>query len=353
MVYYIPIEPLEERYTAQWYRWFPEALENRGVSFEVIDGKALTDKIITGAFLDINSTVHYKAEQLKKISKLFFDGKVQDGDVFFVADIEFWGIESIRYLADLNNIKVRLCGFCHAASHTTEDFISKCASYAKFIERGWFEVFDVVFVGSQYHKNKILEYHAELADKIMVSGNPYKSVEITDGIKGVQKKNRVILTNRPDYEKRPNLTLDVFQILKDKYPAWEFMVTTGRDEWGSGWLRSLAKSLEKKGVITIKEGLTKAEYLNFLAESKIMTGNTIEENFGYCILEAMICNTIPIVSNGYSHPELLEGHHNLLFNSIIEQVELIEQCIDTGIDIDFSKRVSYYDSVLSVIVDCL
>ena len=146
MFYYLPIEPLEERYTEQWYRWFPEELKRRKIAYRIIDGDPITNTVETGTFLDINSTLHYKAEQLKKIAKLFYEKKVQAGDIFFVADLEFWGIESIKYLSHLNNIPTKLYGFCHAASYTKEDFISKCESYAKRVEEGWFAVFDKIFV---------------------------------------------------------------------------------------------------------------------------------------------------------------------------------------------------------------
>ena len=49
-----------------------------------------------------------------------------------------------------------------------------------------------------------------LNDKITVTGNPYDIAEVTTGVPILPKKNRIILTNRPDYEKRPNLSLDIF-----------------------------------------------------------------------------------------------------------------------------------------------
>jgi glycosyltransferase involved in cell wall biosynthesis len=352
MFYYIPIEPLEERYTEQWYRWFPEALKKRKVDFTVIDGEPLNKKIECGTFLDINSTLHYKAEQLKKISKLFFEKKVKSGDVFFVADLEFWGIESIRYLSVLNNIPVEIYGFMHAASYTKEDFMSKCESFGQYFENGWVRVCDKVFVGSNYHKTVIDNQRSTPYARIVVTGNPYKVSEVKQQVGKFKKKNKVILTNRPDYEKRPNLTLDVFRILHERYPSWEFVVTTSRDAWGKGWLRELALDAQNKGVLTIKEGLTKAEYLTELAESKVMTGNSIEENFGYCILEACVFDTIPIVENNYSHPELLENDERCLFTDINDQISKIENAMIKPFEV--SSYANKYEKSLDKILDhCL
>jgi len=327
MLYYIPIEPLEERYTEQWYRWFPEEFKRQNLKFKVIDGETLTNTVETGTFLDVNSTLFYKSEQLKKIAELFYKKEIKHGDVFFIADIEFWGIEAIRYLSDLNNIPVRIYGFCHAGSYTREDFFEKCAPYAQYYEHAWGYIFDKIFVGSIYHKQQLIKLRNLDSSKIEITGNPYDFVGVQNSIPIKEKKNRVILTNRPDYEKRPNLTLDVFTILKQKYPDWEFIVTTGRKQWGSGWIRDKAKFLEQQNVITIYEGISKLEYFELLQESKIMTSNSIEENYGYCILEAMIFNTIPVLSNGYSHPEFVGG--SLLFDNIEEQVKIIENLINS------------------------
>ena len=352
MIYYIPIEPLEERYTEQWYRWFPEEFKAQGKDFKVIDGEVLTNVIETGTFLDVNSTLYYKSEQLKKIAELFYKKEIKAGDVFFVADIEFWGIEAIKYLSVLNGIETKLYGFCHAGSYTKEDFFEKTAPFAKFYERAWGEVFDMIFVGTEYHKNQMVSLRQIPEDKILVTGNPYKINEVVGDIEIKTKKNRVILTNRPDYEKRPNLTLDVFTSLKEKHPDWEFMVTTSRKQWGSGWIRDKAKFLEKHGIITIKEGLTKNEYLSLLQESKIMTSNSIEENFGYCILEAMIFETIPVLLNGLSHTSFVEP--NLLFNNLEEQIEIIEKYMTKPFYLkQLVLNASHYEDCLSKIVSLL
>lgn len=331
-LFYVPIEPLEERYTEQWYRWFPNWFKQQGINYLVIDGITLTNKITHGAFLDTNSTFHYKATQLQAIAQLFFNKKVKDGDIFFVADIEFPGIESIKYLATLNGIDVKLYGFCHAASYTKEDFFQKTQEFAQYSEQTWFNVFDKVFVGSDYHKQQILKNRMIYRDddNIIVTGNPYdiKEVRHQHNIDHNQKENIVVCTNRPDYEKRPNLTLDVFGELKRRYPSWRFIVTTGRDTWGKGWIREKALDMRNRGVIEIHEGLSKSQYFDILAKSKIMTGNSIEENFGYCILEAIILGSIPVLPNNYSHPELCPKP-GLLFDDLDDQIKIMSNLIES------------------------
>lgn len=333
MLYYIPIEPLEERYTEQWYRWFPEEFKRQHLKFTVIDGETLTNVVETGTFLDVNSTLYYKAEQLKRIAQLFFEKKVKEGDAFFVADIEFWGIDAIRYLAVLNGINVRITGFCHAGSYTKEDYFEKTAPFAQHYEHAWGAIFDYIFVGTEYHKNQLITLRQIPESKIIVTGNPYDIKETTNGVIKQEKQNLVVLTNRPDYEKRPNLTLDAFVTLKTKHPDWRFAVTTSRKQWGSGWIRDKALFLQKMGMIEIYEGISKNEYLSILSGAKVMTSNSIEENFGYCILEALIFKTVPVLSKGLSHDELVSK--DFLFSSIDEQIKIIENSV-----INYSKGMA-------------
>lgn len=347
MIYLIPIEPLEERYTEQWYRWFPDFCKERKIEYKVIDGTTLVDEVQVGTFLDINSTVFYKSEQLKRIAQLFHTNQIKPGDKFFVYDIEFWGIEVIKYLSDLNKIPVELYGFLHAASYTNGDFMQPCEPYAKHFEEGWLTVFDKIFVGSVYHKQQILKSRSVLdgSNKIVVTGNPYDISEVTDRIKVPKKKDQIILSNRPDFEKRPDLTLDVFEILKKDQPEWNFIVTTGRKKWGTGDIRDRALNLQEQGIITIYEGISKDKYFELLAESKIMTGNSMEENFGYCILESLVFNTIPVIENKFSHPELLEYDDNLLFNNKAEQILKIKSNMSIN-DSDVNHYAKKYEKSL-------
>lgn len=330
-IFYVCLEPLEERYTKQWYDYFPLQFNSNNFNVEVIDGKSLTDFVSVGTFLDINSTVHYKNSQMMEISKLFHDKKVKNNDIFFIADTEFWGLESIRLLAQMNNIDVKIVSFLHAASYTIEDAFAIAEPYQKYTEIGWIASCDLVFVGSEYHKNAVIERRINklaeesdkqtLKDKIKVTGNPlFKSEFVDFDIKN--KKNQIIISNRFDWEKRPNLSLDIAYLLKKEIPDLEIIVTTSRPKFKSNkeWLVNYARALESDGIIKIYEGLSKKEYYKLLAESKIMLTNSIEENFGYCIVEALAYNTYPLAPYGLSHTELLCNNDKLLFNDIDDAI---------------------------------
>lgn len=324
MLWYVPIQPFDERYTAQWWRWFPEEFQRQGLEYRVVEGVPLSQSIKVGTFLDANGSLHYQASQLQQIAELFHVGMIKDGDVFFVADVEFWGIEAIRYLADLNGIKIRMVGFAHAGSYTKEDFFERCTPYARLYEEAWGRIFDVICVGSAYHAAQLHEKRNVCWSQLKVTGNPYDIDEVAKLRDGALQRNLVLHTNRPDPEKRPMWSLNCFERLKKKHPSWQFGVTTSRKQWGAGETRRYALELQKQGVITIFEGITKQEYLSLLSTAKVMTGNTIEENFGYCVLEALILDVVPVVPWGFSHPELVSGDVRCLFRFAQEQDERIE-----------------------------
>ncbi len=324
---YVPIEPLKERYTESWYNNFPPLFEAAGFNVTIVDGTPLEQEVKVGTFLDINSTTHYKWSQLQKISQMFHKGMIAPGTVFFFGDLEFWGIEGVRLLADMNNVDVKLAAFLHAGSYTREDAFEIAEPYQRFTEVGWLAAMDKVFVGSRYHYNVFLERRVfpldglYLGNRIHVTKNPlflsdYEGYN-TLGVKNAKKK-KMLLTNRFDPEKRPQQTLQLFQDLKVEFPDWEFVVTTGRSVLrGDPKHVAYARMLEDSGVITIKANLSKAEYHKELADAAVVVTHSIEENYGYCIAEALLYGCVPLMRNGLSHVEFSRDPR-LLFNTTAE-----------------------------------
>jgi glycosyltransferase involved in cell wall biosynthesis len=363
---YVPIEPLSERYTEQWYKHFPTEFAAAGFDVTVIDGKPLQSVVKVGTFLDINSTIHYKSIQMARIAELFDAQLVEAGTVFFFGDIEFWGIEAVRLMADMNGIKVKLCGFLHAASYTIGDAFEIAAPYQRYTELGWFKAFDKIFVGSAYHKRAVItrrlrllenySEHSEVSDKIIVSGNPlFESTY--DVFPNAVKRDQIVLTNRFDKEKSPDQTLELFKILKSAHPDWTFIVATGRSEFRSNdeELLKLAQNLEQAGVIEIRAGLTKYEYHKLLSESKIMVSHSPEENFGYCIAEAAHYKCAPLLHYGASHPELVDKRSEYLFTSQEEAISKAEILMSSP---ELQERAasliaSYFTKPLEIIIENL
>ena len=357
-IYYVPIEPLEERYTEQWYRHFPIEFKKAGFEVEIIDGVALSDTVDVGTFLDINSTIAYKNSQMTKIASMFRQNLIEQDSIFFFGDTEFWGLESLRLMADMNKVNIKVYSFLHAGSYTLEDAFQIAEPYQKYTELGWIMACDKVFVGTEYHKEAFIErrinrYADEadkqmLSDKIFVSGNPVFLDEYDKF--DTPKKQKIIISNRFDVEKRPNLSLDFAYLIKKRHPEVEIVITTSRDEFKSNakWLVEYAKAYEEDGIVTIKAGLSKNDYHKELSESKIMLTNSIEENFGYCILEALVYDTYPLCPVGLSHNELCSDDERLLFKDNDEILDKIEMLLSSDFSVtDYAKK---YESSIEKII---
>ena len=66
-IWIIPIEPIDQRYTAQWYENIPKLLKSYNeMNVVTIDGNFTETSTTPGAFLDFGKTNEYKASQIVK-----------------------------------------------------------------------------------------------------------------------------------------------------------------------------------------------------------------------------------------------------------------------------------------------
>ncbi len=373
MLFVLPLEKLEERYTGQWYRWFQDELIKKNIPYQYVDGQQLTSKVETGVVLDAAGTNYWKFSQMMKVCQLFKEGKVQNGDKFFIMDLWYPSLEAIPYMAQLFNLQVDVYGFLHAGSYTTEDFAEPMSPWAKYFERGWAKLCKGIFVGSSYHKEKFLkkrfmrpddrwfnifshiplEDYQEIRDKIHVTGNPFNTKEFysqVDNIIPLEDRGKTIVySHRFDIEKRPNVFMDIMDELWSKRQDFKVIITTSREKFRSNCSELVNRLYNSKWNFEVKEGLTKAQYYRILASSRIFVSTTIEENFGYCLLEALTGGCIPVVSNLYSHPEILQYNQDFLVGANNSMVERINYYLDSDIEVPTEYAECYNQSIEKII----
>jgi len=320
-LFLLALEPLEERYTGQWFDWLPETFAQE-FEVQVVTGEPLTDRVEVGAFLDLNSTAHYKATQLAKVARLFRAGEVRTGDAFFVADVEFWGMESLRYLSRLQGIRVYIFGFLHAASYTRGDFMEPMADLGRWAEPLWLATCDQVFVGTEYHRQALLARRLEpqdigwLAEKVAVTGNPWRTDEarfLADSSEhSCQGRNiDVLFPHRPDQEKGIESFLRVID-----GRGWRVAFTTGRETYRSTNAPHAAQQvvdMAERGEVELFTDLSRADFYGLLWRSKVVASTATEENFGYAMIEAMSLGALPIMPDAYSYPELVQDDARFLY----------------------------------------
>lgn len=283
-VWLLPIEPLEERYSAQWYRWFPRELERLGCSVQVVDGERLTEKIETGQFLDVLDTNYYKARQLSHFTVMLKMGQVRDGDWVLLLDAWNPALTALAYLRDFGNVKFKIAGLFHAGAYDPWDMLGQNQDFAAAAgswESGWLYTLDRVFVATEFHR-ALLGNARGCIDKIEVTGFPLYAAEWQGWSKPWEVRSpRVVFPHRLAPEKDP----EAFYAIHAAYHA-----LYGND--GTEWVRS-------KDVVG-----SKTDYYHLLGDSKVAISTAKQETWGIAMLEATSLGCYPVVPPRLSYPEM-------------------------------------------------
>ena len=108
MIYLIDLESIPTRYTSEWKLFVPKWLQENGVEVTVIEGDHKIPEMTTpGAFLNFGGTNMYKSTQVHKISQLFVEDKIQDGDQIVFTDAWHPGVINIKYMSKIGRASCR------------------------------------------------------------------------------------------------------------------------------------------------------------------------------------------------------------------------------------------------------
>jgi len=282
-IWLFPIEPLEERYSEQWYRWFPDVLRRLGEEVVVVDGKRLASSITQGEFLDVIDTHHYKATQLAAFTKDLRSGRVASGDTVLLLDAWNPAITSLAYMRDLGTVHFKLAGCWHAGSYDPWDFLSRSDDFvdaAAGAEQSWLDSLDVSFVATEFHRSMLASKRGRF-EKIRVTGFPLYVEWAFHNEPWSPRPRRVVFPHRLAPEKAPYL----FDQLRDHYVAKYGETDT---EW----------------VYTKKVCQSKAEYYTLLGNSRVAVSFAKQETWGIAMLEAASLGCYPITPPALSYPEI-------------------------------------------------
>lgn len=292
MIINVPIEPLEERYSTQWQRWFERAWQEEHIDYINMLGAPLTEWIESGSFLDVCGTHYYKASQLQKIAEYIHVNRPGWNTVFFFHDLWFPGIEALAYMRDGLGLEFRIMGCLHAGSYDPHDFLAKkgMGHWGKKLEESWFRIFDKIFVATNFHKRLLIEKREIDPNIIHVTGFPIY-YECTDRMlaKKRKKKKLVVFPHRLNEEKNPHLFDHLTK--QCKINGWKFVKT-----------KDVCK--------------TKEEYYELLHEARIAVSFADQETWGIAMQEALFAGCIPLVPDRLSYSEMYKPL--FLFGSLEE-----------------------------------
>lgn len=307
MLYYIPIETMEQRYTKMMNEVISPLVDK--VIYPEFDYSGTIEK---GQFLDINKTSIFKAKQLQMIAEMFYKWEVKDWDKFLVADIFFPGIESIRYMADLQDIHVEIFWYNHAGRADPTDFVQKLWKWSDICEEWYMSICDYVFVWSNYHKDLITKYRPNLNENRILVYWPAWDLDWVENVhsnKNLVKEDFIIMPQRVAPEKWLKEFIE-FAKNTDK----KIIVT-------SSWNR--AEWVEFPSNVEYKTNLTKREYYELLWKAKWYVSFAYQETFWYTLQEAIYYRCNILVPNRVCYPEMVPEQN--LYNNTQELLSKLQE----------------------------
>tara|TARA_R100001163_G_scaffold11614_4_gene10617 strand:- start:8328 stop:9329 length:1002 start_codon:yes stop_codon:yes gene_type:complete len=289
MIHFIPLENLEERYTVL----MNNIVNKSGKVKSYYPNDWEQKQISKGEFLDIERTIEFKARQLQMISQAFQRGEVMNGDWFFFADIFFSGLDAVKYMSELQGIKVKVAAFNHAGRADEYDFVQNLGPWADSVERSWHNICDIVFVGSEFQRQNIRNYFYIDEDKIHVTGCVWNNEEAYK-VLPIQypKIDRVIFPHRIAKEKGIGDFLKIARAIPEK----QFLITSSSNK---------ECGYELPDNVTYMNNLRKIDYYSELSHSKYYLSTAYQETFGYTLREALLYNCRVVAPKALCYPEML------------------------------------------------
>lgn len=282
-IWIVPIEPIDSRYTKQWYDNIPKIIGNRIAELSLgpsevrtIDGNQGSKSTTAGAFLDFAVTNGYKASQVERIATLFQLGQIKPGDKFLITDAWNFAVTAIRYMSELLDIPVEIHGIWHAGAYDPTDILGMKMSkpWPWLQEKAWYHAIDYNYYATDFHKRMFL-HNLEITDdsKAFRSGQPHEP--LIDQLRTHDSKPKlrtVIWPHRYNADKQPEIAED----LKTFLPV----------------------------EITSNQGLSKTAYYDLLGLSQVIFSCALHENLGISIMESVLAGGIPVLPDRCSYSEM-------------------------------------------------
>lgn len=296
-IYIMALEPLDTRYTGQWFDGLPRLIndeaKSRGVNVEVVNlaGEQTSSTVTEGAFLDFFATNIWKNTQVNELVHRFQRGEVKAGDKILFTDAWHTGITQVRYMSELMKIPVEIHSMWHAGSYDPQDFLGRLIEDKKWTynaERSFFYASHYNYFATEYHKELLVstlinpneswvKYQARKA--CVISGQPHSAlVEALRPFKGMTKERLVLFPHRLAPEKQ----VEIFRDLAEAMPDTKFVVCQDTK-------------------------LSKDEYHSLLGRAMMVWSGNLQETLGISAMEGVLVDAMPCVPDRLSYSEMYES----------------------------------------------
>lgn len=296
----LPIESLEERYTAQWARWWPNELRALGWTVEEIQGDPVGPAVVAGQFLDVCSTWVWKGSQVAALARAFIAKAFRPGDVILSLDGWGPGVLAAAYMRDGLGIDVKIVSFLHAGTYDVWDFLAqrRMGRWARGFEESIAAACDLVLVGSEFHKALLVAERDVVPSRIAVTGVPVHASAQPERIPWEKRERLVVFPHRLAPEKAPEDFATIQRLYETRF---------GRD---AEWVRT-------KDVWT-----DKAAYYDLLNRARVVVSTARQETFGIAMQEGIAAGAWAVAPRRLAYPEVIRTGGSL-YDSLDQAADFV------------------------------
>lgn len=293
-IWIFSLEPIQTRYTGEWYSHVPELLDtNLSSKFNIvqINGIQNNSQLTPGAFLNFSDTNYWKSSQMCAFLEQHNLGKTSANDHFIFTDAWNPTVIQLRYMSDLLGFNWTLHGLWHAGSYDPQDFLGRLvgpAAWVRHAEKSFFNAFDHNYFATDFHidlfalnllnyvETERSKYPLTVNKKIVRTGWPMEYMDSTlSAYKNMPKRDLILFPHRIAPEKQ----VEIFRDLATHLPQYEFVVCQDKQ-------------------------LTKDEYHSLLGQAKMVFSANLQETLGISCYEGAVVDAIPMVPDRLSYSEM-------------------------------------------------
>lgn len=271
----VPQYPTKMRYQEWWFREFPKQfIQHFDEVIRLGTDHEYLPPIDDSKFAPTIGAIEFELYQISRYLEL----ELKEDDTLLLCDLSYPGL----FTQVLYHKRPKKCfAICHATSLNSYDIFAQDRGTKYKVEKANSELFQKVFVASNYHAKKLgwknIVIQPFPMPPMIGQSNSYPEIPIISVARNsIQKRSKGI-----EEEIRKAFRYPIFHPNCD---TWE-------------------------------------EYYQVLSNSKVMLITAKEETYGYQVVDAILNGCTPVAPNHFSYPELIPKDY--LYNNIRELVTIL------------------------------
>lgn len=340
-VIYLPIESYKSRYTEYTSAAdgvYETIFRQNNVQFVSLrPHNYVLSSINKGRVLDGYARAVWCFKQIESLLDMLNKEQLNPWeDVIYFEDFWTGGFEMVPYMqhlvfGDIPSRHVPTYAFCHAQSTDPHDFTRPWSHWMRDMERGWAKSLSSVFCAAEQMVTQWANGTLPFT-KLEPIGHIWDTptVQRLFGVHQFFKENLIVFSSRFDTEKNPLFFIDVAKKVLDKRPEARVVLCSGHTELKSNDT-TIVKELNhfvnsSNGKVSLELGLSKCDYFQILARSKVQFNCASQDFISYTLLEAAMHDCAPLYPNYLTFPDAINRRDINLYKQF-DTAEAVEKTV--------------------------